>query len=241
MYTKGMGRTLCLLILCFALLPAVMVGAGKKNGPYKSTAKAANVRIDAELYLDKAQVESLIGNSMNGYIVVAKVKVTPLRPKEPVRLFKDDFVLVSSKDGQRSEPFAPEQLAGSSTMVVSQTVISAGPVAGQQNGPVWGPIGGGGPPRRIDSPTNNPGGSIGTPTASATGVTQEIRDEKPGDKQTAWLDVLREKVLQGGEITEPVEGLLYFPLEGKHKPKQMSLLFNGTWPKLELAFDEKNQ
>ncbi|MCW5966851.1 MAG: hypothetical protein KIT83_22620 [Bryobacterales bacterium] len=219
--------------------------ADKFVGPYPGTSKAATVQIDAELYLDKAQVESLIGNSMDGYLVVVKVKVSPLRAKEPVRLFRDDFVLVSAKDGQRSQPFAPEQLAGTSTMVVSQVLISAGPVEGQQRGPVWGPPAGGGPvpmggPRRIDTPGSS-GGSIGTPTAGATGVKQEIRDDKATDSQTEWLDLLKAKVLAEGEIGETVEGLLYFPLNGKHKPKQMTLLFNGTWPKLELSFEEKKR
>lgn len=230
-------------LVCF--LAATAPAAEKFNGPYPGAAKAASVQIDAELYMDKGQVESLIGNSMDGYLVVVKVKVTPLRPKEPVRLFRDDFVLVSAKDGQRSQPFAPEQLAGSSTMVVSQVLISAGPVEGHQTGPVWGPTAGGGPvpmggPRRIDTP-NRSGGTLGSPTAGATGVTQEIREDKAGDKQVAWLEVLKEKILKEGEIREPVEGLLYFPLNGKHKPKQMTLLFNGTWPKLELSFEEKKR
>lgn len=228
-----------------SFLSVHILGADKFVGPYPGTAKSATVQIDAEMYLDKAQVESLIGNSMDGYLVVVKVKMTPLRAKEPVRLFRDDFVLVSAKDGQRSQPFAPEQLAGTSTMVVSQVMISAGPVAGQQSGPVWGPTAGGGSvpmggPRRIDTP-NSSGGSIGSPTAGATGVKQEIRDDKATDSQTAWLEVLKEKVLREGEISEPVEGLLYFPLNGKHKPKQMTLLFNGTWPKMELSFEEKKR
>lgn len=237
-FLLGRGMALCLFLAYFVLMPALAVGASNK-GPYKSSARAGNVQIDAELYRERDQVEALIGNSLDGYLVVVKVKVTPLRPKEPVRLFKDDFVLVSSKDGQRSEPFAPEQLAGSSTMVVSEVVISGGPVAGQQNAPVWGPIGGGGSPRRVDTPTNNPSGGIGSPTAQATAVKQDIYDQKPGDKQVAWLDVLKEKVLKAGDISEPVEGLLYFPLNGKHKAKHLSLLYKGTWPKMELSFDEK--
>jgi len=237
-------RVALMAVLCLSCLPALSA-ADKFVGPYLTSARTANVQVEAALYLDKAQVEDLIGNSMNGYLVVAKVKVTPLRPKEPVRLFRDDFVLVSAKDGQRSQPFAPEQLAGTSTMVVSQVMISAGPVAGQQSGPVWGPTAGGGPvpmggPRRVDTPGNR-GGSMGSPNAGATGVKQEIKEDKATDSQTAWLDVLKAKVLQGGEISEPVEGLLYFPLEGKHKPKQMTLLFNGSWPKLQLSFDEKKR
>ncbi len=231
-----------LMVMSFA---NPLLAAEKFVGPYPGTGKAATVQIEAELYMDKGQVEQLIGNSMDGYLVAVKVRITPLRAKEPIRLFRDDFVLVSAKDGQRSQPFAPEQLAGTSTMVVSQVMISAGPVAGQQSGPVWGPTAGGGPvpmggPRRIDTPGNS-GGSIGSPTAGATGVEQTIKEDKASDSQTAWLEVLKAKVLREGEINEPVEGLLYFPLNGKHKPKQMTLLFNGTWPKTEISFEEKKR
>jgi hypothetical protein len=229
--------SLALLLLC-ALLPAAT-----NPGPFKSTARSAKVSIDAELYLDRTQVEQLIGNSMDGYLVVVKVRIASNRPNESIRLFRDDFVLVSSKDGQRSEPFSPEMLGGSSTMVVSEVVTSAGPVMGQNTGPVWGGIPTGGPvptdgPRRIENP-NNSGGTAGSPTATSTSVEQKIQDGKPGNKPVAWLETLKTKVLQEGELTEVREGLLYFPLDGKHKPKQISLLFNGVLPKMELSFSDK--
>lgn len=229
---------LALALLCSPLL------AASNPGPFESTARSAKVTIDAELYLDRGQVEKLIGNSLDGYLVVVKVKIASNRPNEQIRLFRDDFVLVSSKDGQRSEPFSPEMLGGSSTMVVSEVVISTGPVMGQNTGPVFGggiPGGGpipSGPPRRIDSPGSQ-GGTVGNPTSSATAVNQEIHDGKPGDKQVAWLETLKEKVLKEGELTEPREGLLYFPLNGKHKPKQITLLYNGENPRLELSFSDK--
>ncbi|MDZ7637619.1 MAG: hypothetical protein U5J83_05125 [Bryobacterales bacterium] len=233
-----MSRCLfALAFLCSLLL------AADNPGPFKSNARSAKITIDAELYLDRGQVEQLIGNSMDGYLVVVKVKIASNRPNEQIRLFRDDFVLVSSKDGQRSEPFGPEMLAGSSTMVVSEVVTSAGPVMGQNTGPVWGgiPTGGPvptGPPRRLEDPSR-PGGSAGNATATATTVNQEIREGKPGDKQVAWLETLKEKVLPEGELTTVREGLLYFPLNGKHKPKHMSLLYNGTNPRMELTFSDK--
>lgn len=234
-----MGR----ILLAFALL-TLHLAAASNPGPFHGSARSSKVTIDADLYLDRGQVEQLISNSLDGYLVVVKVKVTPNRPEEKIRLYRDDFVLVSSKDGQRSEPFAPEMLAGSSTMVVSEVVLSSGPVMGQNTGPV---IGGGipgggpvptGPPRRIDTPGSQ-GGTAGSPTASATTVKQEIHDGKSGDKTTAWLELLEAKVLQEGELTEPHEGLLYFPLNGKHKPKQITLLYNGVNPRMEITFDGK--
>ena len=233
-----MSRILLALVLFASLLPAAA-----NPGPFKSTARSAKVTIEAELYLDRGQVEKLIGNSMDGYLVVAKVKISSNRPNEQIRLFRDDFVLVSSKDGQRSEPFAPEMLAGSSTMVVNEVVLSTGPIMGQNTGPVIGGIPGGGPvptgpPRRIDTPGSH-GSTAGTPTASATTVEQTIHDGKPGDKQVAWLETLKAKVLKEGELTQAHEGLLYFPLNGKHKPKQITLLYNGVNPRMELTFSDK--
>lgn len=231
------------ILLALALLCSLLAAASNP-GPFESTARSSKVTVNAELYLDRGQVETLIGNSLDGYLVVVKVKISSNRPNEQIRLFRDDFVLVSSKDGQRSEPFSPEMLAGTSTMVVNEVVISSGPIMGQNTGPV---IGGGipgggpvptGPPRRIDSPGSH-GGTAGSPTATATGIEQEIRDGKPGDKQVAWLETLKSKVLKEGELTEPHEGLLYFPLNGKHKPKQITLLYNGANPRLELTFSDK--
>jgi hypothetical protein len=224
-------------------LVSFLLSAAENPGPFKSSARSAKLTMDAELYLDRGQVEQLIGNSMDGYLVVVKVRIQSNRPNEKIRIFRDDFVLVSSKDGQRSEPFSPEMLAGSSTMVVSEVVTSAGPVMGQNTGPVWGGIPTGGPvptggPRRVDRPGSS-GGTAGTPTATATSVEQRVQDGKPGDKQVAWLETLKEKVLQEGELTDVREGLLYFPLNGKHKPKQISLLFNGVLPKMELSFSDK--
>lgn len=233
-----MSRLLLPLLLLCALLPAA-----NNPGPFKSSARSAKVAIDAELYLDRTQVEQLIGNSMDGYLVVVKVRIASNRPNENIRLFRDDFVLVSSKDGQRSEPFSPEMLAGSSTMVVSEVVTSAGPVMGQNTGPVWGGIPTGGPvptggPRRVEDP-NNTGTTMGSPTATATSLEQKVQDRKPGTKQVAWLETLKENVLKEGELTEVREGLLYFPLDGKHKPKHISLLFNGVLPRMELSFTDK--
>lgn len=236
-------RHMSRILLALALLCALL-GAADNPGPFKSSARSAKVTIDAELYLDRGQVEQLIGNSLDGYLVVVKVKVASNRPDEHIRLFRDDFVLVSSKDGQRSEPFSAEMLAGSSTMVVSEVVLSTGPIMGQNTGPVFGggiPSGGPVPtgrPRRIDTPGSQ-GGTMGNPTSSATTVNQEVRDGKPGDKQVAWLETLKEKVLKEGELTEPHEGLLYFPLNGKHKPKHITLLFNGVNPRMELTFSDK--
>ena len=43
-------------------------------------------------------------------------------------------------------------------------------------------------------------------------------------------------VLQEKETTEALKGLLYFPIEGKHKIKDFALLYRGPAGRLDLEF-----
>jgi hypothetical protein len=135
-------------------------------------------------------------------------------------------VLRSDKDGQRASPFHPSQIAGSGVLVVSST--GGGSTSAEHGGPVWGPPLGG-PPKRIGtgSPTigNSPGGSQASSSSEKT-------------REDPLLSVLKEKVLAEKEITEPLSGLLYFLLEGKHKPKDLELMYKGPAGRLSLRFKE---
>ena len=51
------------------------------------------------------------------------------------------------------------------------------------------------------------------------------------------MKVLESKILADTETKEPVEGLLYFLLEGKNKAKDLGLLYKG--PAGHLAMDFK--
>ena len=61
-------------------------------------------------------------------------------------------------------------------------------------------------------------------------------DEGRKQKENPLLAVLKERVLPDKETAEPLAGLLYFSLEGKHKPKQLALQYAGTAGKLILEF-----
>jgi hypothetical protein len=56
------------------------------------------------------------------------------------------------------------------------------------------------------------------------------------DKENPVLAVLKQKVLPEKETSEPLAGLLYFSLEGKQKPKDLELQYNGPAGKLSLQF-----
>ena len=55
-------------------------------------------------------------------------------------------------------------------------------------------------------------------------------------RKTLFSAVLKTKILEEKKTTEPLSGLLYFSLEGKHKPKDLTLQYNGPAGRLVLAF-----
>ena len=102
-------------------------------------------------------------------------------------------------------------------------------MSSQGNGPVWGPPMGG-RPRRL----GGSGANIGNTDSTSQAAAQAGKDSSGNP----LLDLLEEKVLPEKEITEPLSGLLYFFLEGKHKPKDVELFYRGPAGKLSLRFKE---
>src|SRR5579872_7499054 len=104
--------------VCLVLSIAVAsVSAAEKKLPIEQTSNEL-IDISATVLLDKDQIHQELGADLGSDIVVVKVAVKPVSEKDIV-LSLDDFLLVSSKDGQRSEPYAPTQLAGNATLVVT--------------------------------------------------------------------------------------------------------------------------
>ena len=213
------------MAVCLALSALAPLRAAEKK---PAEGKAANeaVEISATAYLDKADIKRLLGKELEETIVVVDVRVEP-KQGSLLKVFRDDFELRSYKNGQRSTPFAPSQIAGSSALVIS-TRGGAG-VATQDRGPVWGPPMGG-RPRRLGAD----GTSIGNTGTSTEASVQT--GSKAGDKPL--LEILEERVLPEKEISEPLAGLLYFYLEGKHKPKDVEFFYRGPAGKLSLKFKE---
>jgi hypothetical protein len=209
------------IALAFAVV-AACVGADKKLVP-EGTVSNSKVEISAKLYTDKDDIKKIVGSDLDGYFTLVDVRLAPTAGSK-LAVTRDDFALRSDKDGQRASPFHPSQIAGSGVLVVSSSGKST--ASAEHGGPVWGPPLGGAPKRiGTESPTIgvSPGGS------QASGASENTR----GDP---LLTVLKEKVLPEKEITEPLSGLLYFLLEGKHKPKDLELMYKGPAGRLSLRF-----
>jgi hypothetical protein len=207
------------------LAAAALQGADKKPAEGKASNDA--VEITARAYTDQQDIKRLLGSELEETIAVVEVRLAP-KPGTKLAVVRDDFELRSYKNGQRSTPFAPSQIAGSGTLVISSRGGGTG-MSSQGNGPVWGPPMGG-RPRRL----GGEGGGVGNTDSTTQAAAEAGRDRS----DNPMLEVLEEKVLPEKEITEPLTGLLYFFLGAKHKPKDIELFYRGPAGRLSLRFKE---
>jgi hypothetical protein len=225
------------------LVPLLLVTAGlapaQKNSdkvPPSGKGSDSKVAIEATAYYDREQIKKLIGMDPGESIVVVAVKVAPAQG-ETVNLSLDDFLLRSDRDGQKSRPLEPAQVAGGTVMVIKSVGGSQGTGMSEQRRVPYGvpgtPGGGGSLPIPGQSP------NVGSATADTSEARASI-EEKP-QKANPLLDVLKQKVLAEGEVDKPVEGLLYFLMEGKLRTKDLELVYRKAPPRVSLRFYEPGQ
>jgi len=169
------------------------------------------VSLEAKLYIDAEAVKGIIGDDLGGHYIVAEIKFTPKYGKDLV-LDRDDFTLRTDKDGEKAKSFVGSQIAGQSALIVS----GDGEPAKKRGFTIGGPV-------MMGSPESQ--GEKG-PTKSAI---KSDQDEKPLKK------TLDSKILPEGKTTQPVSGLLYFPME-KQKMKDLELQYGGKDNRISLRF-----
>jgi len=184
------------------------------------------VDISATAIVDKDEILKEIGSDPRADIMVVRVTFRPVSDK-PIQIDLDDFLLVSNKDGQRSQPFAPSQLAGDATLVVTPQTTRV-----VTNGTSLGIPGIGGISRRskkqADDSQNN---------STAPADAEPKAETANSDKENPLLAALTAKCLPEKEVTDPVTGLLYFQSVGtKLKPKDLELHYKGPGGRLAMRF-----
>lgn len=209
----------------FVRILAVLSGAvltlqaSKKVISPVTTGSNEQVDLEATITLAEAEVAQQIGADPGKGIVLLKVRVTP-KTDTPMQISPDDFILLAHDDGERSRPFEPAEIAGKGALVVSN-----GPHAAQKKTSGFGGLGG------------MIGGGSGSSPGNSQPVTlnSKMNTKVQGDEKL--LQALEEKQLKPSESTKPVEGYLYFPLDGKHKLKNLAVLYRGPAGKLNLEFE----
>ncbi len=214
---------MALLAVC---LPLVAPASDKQ--PPAGQAGNDSVAISATLYQGKDAVRELLGSDLGGYFVVVKVEMTPKGAK-PLAIDRDDFLLRSYNNGQKCQPYAPSQIAGRAALAV--VPVGGGDVRAEQGGPVFGAPTGVGGPQRL--PGNQ--GAVGSSSTGPDRLDVKV-DDSTSSKDDPILKVLKERILPEKKTSEPVSGLLYFSLDGKHKAKDMALQYKTPSGLLTLAF-----
>ena len=202
-------------ILCFGVSLSMLNAADKKLPIEETSNELLDISVVSPLGRD--QIKQELGADLGEDIIAVRLTARPLTDK-PVQLSLDDFLLISAKDGQRSEPYAPGQLAGSDSLAVTQNGVRRG--LGDHRPSIgfggFG-IGGGGGASQAPPPDTK---------------MQESRNEK----ENPLLAELKEKILPEKQITEPVTGLLFFQIAGKVKAKDLELRYKGPAGPMALRF-----
>jgi len=208
-------RCLAISLAFVSILP----GAAKKT---TATARGENedLILNVTIYTDPAAVKDALGDDLGGHYIVAQVKVEPKYTKEIV-IDRDDFLLRTDKDGDRTKPMAPSQVAGNGGLVLTRTVGPGGDGAERSRGwSMGGPFGMGG------------GAGRGADPGSVKATMEEGDKDK---KETPLKKMLDSKVLPEKKIEEPTTGFLFFPMENQ-KMKDLELVYGGKENKIRLRF-----
>ena len=193
--------------------------AGDKKVPLRSTENDV-LEITATALADPLAVKQALGSDLGGHYIVVDVRVAP-KDGRKVTISRDDFLLRTDKDGERTTPFVPSQIAGKGALVVSTGAGSSGVMMGSPGG--WGPYG----------PLGG-GGVMGGGSEAGTETRATVKSGAK-DKADPILEVLKEKILPEKETEAAVSGLLYFPME-KQKLKDLELIYKTPQGKLSLRF-----
>jgi hypothetical protein len=196
--------------------------------PLPGQAGNDDVELVASAIVDRAEVTQAVGEELGVGYVVVRMKVTP-KTEKPLRISPDDFTTVCRKDGQRSVALSPGQIAGTGALIVKAAPNQPGGAGTTTNGPIWGGVGMSGMGSR--RPANSAGADGAEPR-------MDKDSGKTGDgKDSPLLAALKAKILPDKESLEPVEGLLYFPIDGKLKPSDLAVLYKGPAGRLTIEFE----
>jgi len=218
-----MRNVFILSLLAAIALAADKKAADKKIGP--AEASGDDFAFTATALMDRAEIQQALGADLGDGFVVLRLKATPKTDK-PLRISPDDFTLLSRKDGERCPALSASQIAGRGSITVKaakdQPNSWGTPVA---NGPIWSGIGT--QVKRQPPPSAKEDSKTKDDSAPAAAT---------GPDQSDLLTALKTKSIPDEEIKQPVEGLLYFRMDGKNKLKDLTVLYKGDGGRLVADF-----
>jgi hypothetical protein len=206
-------RTVLALLLCVA----PFLAKDNKDKKAYNEISAETVALSGKAYIDPLAVKQLLGTDLGGHYIVIQMTVTPKGDK-PLNVKESDFQLFCEGDGDRTQPQTAAEIAAADSMVLKRGQSGIGSF-GEETGTTWSGVGFGGRSAKKKKDDEGP---------------PSVKMEK-GKKDDSLKGILAEKALPEKETTQPVSGLLYFPLE-KKKLKDLVLFYATPNGKLRLYF-----
>src|SRR5689334_18746625 len=114
-YQSTWNRAFCGAVFAM-VVPALLLASHKVVSPTTSGGND-NVELNATISLAQPEVAQELGVDPGSGVVLVEVRISPKGDKE-LRIGPDDFYLLAHDDGERSQPFEPDQLAGRGGLVL---------------------------------------------------------------------------------------------------------------------------
>lgn len=198
-----------------SLVPPTLCAKDKEKKAYNEIS-TDNFTLSGTAYIDAESVKQVLGYDLGGHYIVLKMTVMPKGDK-PLNVQLNDFQLFCEGDGDRTQAQSPDEIAAADSLVLKRGESGIGSL-GEQTGTTWSGVGF--------------GGRSAKKSQDATPTTAKMEKGKKDDNLKA---VLTEKALPEKETTQPISGLLYFPME-KKKLKDLVLFYPTATGKLRLYF-----
>lgn len=200
-------------------LVSVAAFAGSRK-PLPGQAGNENIELTGNVIIDRDEIKQTLGQDLGAGYVVVKMQVIP-KMDQPFAVNPEDFTLVSYKDGQRSVGLEPSEIAGTgAALVVKQAPEQSWGPGTMINGPMWAGVS-----SRKTAPKEEPQGKKAKEAASTADPKQ-------------LLEALQAKLLPEKPGKQPIEGLLYFAIDGKVRPKDLTVIYKGQAGRLLMEFAE---
>jgi hypothetical protein len=205
--------------------------------PLPNQAGNDDIDIFATVVLDRQEIRQALGADASatmpdGYALV-RVRILP-KADQALRVGTNDFILISRKDGERSPALDPEQITGQAGLILKAAQSQPSRMSTVSNGPIWGGVK---PTRSTTSADDRPREATLPPDAD-----KNVDADKPDSahantpEMNPLLAALKAKAVPGDESKKALEGLLYFAIDGKPKPKDLGLIYESPTGKLIVDF-----
>lgn len=215
-------------LLAFCQADALLGAETGKAQSASVSAKSNDVEISARLITDKDAVVDAVGSDLKRQYSIVELTVTP-RGNYPVTLSRDDFMLRSERDNERSAAESPERIAGSNVLVVTDAgATHAGSAPPSSSIPGLGRL------RRNKKKAQEKAEDQSKKDDKSPAAEPEPPPAPAADD--SLVKTLQAKELPMGETRKPVSGYLYFAVNPQQKAKNFWLHYKGPGGTCEIRF-----